>query len=78
MSQLDEIIQIIIDEKCPLDLIIEKLHLIEINDQNIEKIQQIENLIEIHEETSRRLRHTLRLRTSNYYKKSYSKNHQIT
>ena len=39
MSQLDEIIQYIIDETCPLEKIKDKIKGTEINDSNIENIQ---------------------------------------
>ena len=69
MSHLDEMMYKIINEKCPLDALKDDITKLEINDTNIEKIQQIESLIEIHEETSRRLRHIIRLKTSKYYRK---------
>ena len=67
MSQLDEIIYSLVDKKCPLDDVKEYLKNIEVDDENITKIEQIENLIELHEETARRLRQIIRLMTGKYY-----------
>ena len=68
MSQLDGMIQRIIDDKCPLDTIKDEIRLIEINDINITKVQEIENLLKIHEENTRNLRNIIRLKTSKYYR----------
>ena len=68
MSHIDEIIQIIIDETCPIDNIKNEIKGIEINEINIEKIQQIENLIDLHIENCKRIKQTLRLKTSKYYR----------
>ena len=68
MSQLDGMIQRILDEKCPLDTIKDEIRLIEINDINITKVQEIESLLKIHEENTRNLRNIIRLKTSKYYR----------
>ena len=73
MSQFEEIMQVIQDEDSSLEMFKDNLDKIMITNENIDKIQKLENMIDIHQENIRRIKQLLRLKTRNYYMKKMLK-----
>ena len=77
MSHIDEIIHQLVDNICPLEDLNQWINSIEVNDENLSKIEHLINLMEIHEEKTRSLRQKIRLKTGKHYIKQMLKQPNI-
>lgn len=67
MANIDDIIDAIVNNKCPMDDMYDDISQVEVNDRTISKIEDILGLMRFHEENIIKIRRSIQLRTREYY-----------
>ena len=81
MASIDDIIDAIVNKKCPMEDMYDDISKVEVNDKTISKIEDIIGLMRFHEENIIKIRRSIQLRTREYYVKKLlndEASHQVT
>ena len=74
MDDINAVVERLLGEGCPLKTLSDLLSGMDVSAENISELENIVNLLEMHEEKIRRLRQSIRVHTRQYVLASHSEN----